>query len=60
MISKQSPDWLAVKRRCDEEIALAQVLIESPGFGPVETEFQRGRIAAFREVLKFPDEPKEI
>lgn len=59
MIDKFSPDWLAVKKRCEAEMNLARDIIEAPGIGPVETEFQRGRLNAFKEVLDFPNQPEK-
>lgn len=50
-IETASATWAVVKSHCEADIERARRALEMTGTSPVETEFQRGRIAALRSVL---------
>lgn len=56
-IETDSRTWRAVTAWADKRMTSSRAAIESPGLGPVDTEYERGRLAAVRELLKLA-EPK--
>lgn len=46
-----NPEWKAVRAKAEADIADALTRLELPGLAQAETEFQRGRINALREIL---------
>lgn len=59
-IDKNSATWNSVAAWATHEITESAQRIEQRGFGPSETEFERGRIAALRALLAIPDRPSQI
>lgn len=55
-MNQYSDDWLEVEEWANRELELSREIIEIPGTGNEETEFQRGRISALRELLELPKE----
>lgn len=49
--------WSQVKKQAEAAIEAARTKLETPGMEPVVTEFHRGRIAAYREILSFEKGP---
>jgi hypothetical protein len=60
MIDPQSLTWLAVKDRCEAGLTNCRARIEAHGCDHVETEFMRGRLAAFKEILALAAPPKPL
>lgn len=58
MIDPQSLTWRAVTKAIAEDIADAQRRLERTGLALPETEFERGRIAALRQIERLA-EPRE-
>lgn len=52
-----SSTWHAVRKRATQEIAQAQLKLEQPSLSPIETEYERGRIAGLRDILKLAEKP---
>lgn len=53
-INTTSDTWTAVREHCTTEIESARKRLEAKGFQ--DTEFERGRIAALRDVMKLVKE----
>ena len=51
MIDPYSETWAAVATHADDQIARARLALETRGMSAVETEYERGRIAALKAVL---------
>jgi hypothetical protein len=60
MIDQHTATWLAVKGKCDAEIALALTRLETAGLGLAETEHERGQIRAYRAILAMVKPPVSI
>jgi len=57
-IDVHSDTWREIESRLKQRIETQRTLIESPMLGELETEHARGRIAAYREILRFPTAAK--
>jgi hypothetical protein len=51
MIDFSSSTWQAVKEHADAAIENARLRLETSGLSAAETEFQRGRIKAMKDIL---------
>lgn len=58
MIDPHSLTWQAVTKAIAEDVADAQKRLERTGLDLSETEFERGRIAALRQIERLA-EPRE-
>lgn len=60
-IDIHSADWKAVKAHAEAEIERSRMRLEAPGLPQPETEHERGRIAALRNLLNElpPSEPSD-
>lgn len=59
IIETSSPTWRAVKGWAEERLDASRTAIEPHGVAPERTEYERGRIAALRELLQLP-EPRKL
>lgn len=50
MIDPHSATWLAVKAEIDKELETARTRLETRGLPVADTEHQRGRIAALKDI----------
>lgn len=57
-IDRRSADWQAVRRRAEAEVEKARDELERHATPQAVTDHLRGRVAAFREVLTWADEPR--
>ena len=60
MVDVNSATWELVETRLSSEIAKAQVRLETPGLSLAETEFERGRLKALRDILAMSKPPVQI
>lgn len=60
MIDLHSATWLAVKELAEKEITLALDTLATEGTRERDADTMRGRIAAYRAVLKLAAPPREI
>jgi hypothetical protein len=51
MVDPHSQTWLAVLEAARQQMHIARVRLEKPGLSPVDTEFERGRIAALTALV---------
>jgi hypothetical protein len=58
MIEAHSATWEAVSLSAKNRIAIAQVKLEKPGTDIASTEYERGYIAAMRDILRLADPPR--
>jgi hypothetical protein len=58
-IDPHSRTWRAVKDWAEARLTSSRSTIEAVGMPPLETEYERGRIAAMRELLALT-EPSEV
>lgn len=54
MIDKHSSEWLEIRRWVEQQIEASRDRLEQPGD---VIEFERGRIAALRDLLRLVDPP---
>jgi hypothetical protein len=54
MIDTHSDTWVAVAAHAELQLAAARRSIEAPDLDPLTTQFQRGRIAALRDLVELP------
>jgi len=59
MIEVSSDTWLTVKKVVDDGIEASRGALERRGLSMDETEHERGRLAAFREILAL-GQPRRI
>jgi len=59
-MSDLRPSWDRVRSHSEKEIEKARDRLETRGLSEADTEFERGRIKALREVLALADPPKPI
>ena len=52
------PKWSAVRELAEAGLTASQAQIEAHGTSHEDTEYHRGRIAAFRAVLRLQDPPR--
>lgn len=50
-IDEHSRTWRAVKQWAEDRLVSSRATIEAAGMPPMDTEYQRGRIAVLRELL---------
>jgi hypothetical protein len=55
-IDPHSPTWEAVARAARDGIEASRTKLEGAGLGNAESEFERGRIRALRDILGLMDE----
>lgn len=55
MIETDSKTWRAVKDWADRRIAASRAIIEATGVDQALTEYERGRLAAVKELLALPE-----
>lgn len=55
-VEVHSGTWLVVRERAEKLLAEAMAEIERRHTSEADTMFERGRIAALREILELPDE----
>lgn len=60
MIEPHSATWLAVKQLAEKETATALETIASEGINERDADALRGRITAFKLIMKLADPPREI
>lgn len=53
-IDPSSRTWRAIRAWAEKGLKRSRDAIETPGYGTMETEFERGRIAALRELVALP------
>ena len=53
-IDINSDTWREIERRLLHRIEIQRTLLESHMLDSTQTEYARGKIAAYREILKFP------
>lgn len=58
MIDPNSATWQAVKAHADKEIEASRVRLEAQGY--LATEFERGLIAAYRDILRLATPPASL
>lgn len=51
MIETESATWQAVKAWAEKEIKEALEMLAEAGLGPIQTEFERGRLRTARSAL---------
>lgn len=51
-IDRNSSSWRSVSDHAQNQIQVSMMRLAGHGLGMAETEFERGRIAAFRSVLQ--------
>lgn len=54
MIDTQSATWADVTAHAEAQIAAARRCIEAPDTDHLTTQYQRGRLAALREIADLP------
>lgn len=61
-VNTSGADWIIVRRWLNTEIEAAQSRLESPALDFTLTQFERGRLAAWRSVLDWaePRKPPEV
>lgn len=60
MIERNDMGWKLVAKTAEDGIDTALRILEAQGTSPADTDFERGRIAAFREILKLGAVAPEI
>ena len=60
MIEDQSATWREVKERCATGIARARARLDAHGTSHDDTEFERGRLSAFQEILGLATPPRPM
>ncbi|WP_022727231.1 hypothetical protein [Fodinicurvata sediminis] len=63
-IDTASATWDGVKEWGEAQLERSRSTLEAPGTSPIDTEYQRGRVAALRDLLALPrrselDQPNE-
>ncbi len=58
-VDEHTRTWKNVKIHCGKQVTKALETLAEPGLGEVPTEFERGRVAAYRDVLSLPEEEVE-
>lgn len=53
-IDTESPSWKAIAAWAEGRLSASRAAIEAHGLDLQQTEYQRGRIAMLRELLKLP------
>lgn len=53
-VDENSRTWRAVKEWADKRMTSSRASLEAQGLEPVQTEFERGRIAAAKELMNLP------
>lgn len=59
-IEINSPTWRRVKDAAQKGIESSRAKIEQSGFGHDITQFERGKLKAYREILALADAPTVI
>jgi hypothetical protein len=57
LIDRTGLTWIAIERVVGEQLASARQRLETHGRSHEDTEYERGRIAAFKWLLKLPERP---
>ena len=60
MIDPHSATWLAVRERADKGVSTALDALSTEGTSERDADTLRGRIAAYRDILKLAEPPREI
>lgn len=58
-MSGRRPEWPEVRDHCNKFIEASRRTLEQPGLSGPESDTERGRIAALREVLRLADPAPE-
>lgn len=53
-IDVNSDTWREIESRLKDRVETQRTMLESHLLDPHQTEYVRGKIAAYREILKFP------
>lgn len=56
MIEPLSSTWLAVEKRCNDEIETSRKILEQPGLPDGDAQLHRGRILMARSILRLHDQ----
>lgn len=60
MLDPTSPTWAAVKAKADDTIETARQRLSTRGFSQLNSEYERGRIAAMKELLDMAKPREEL